>query len=117
MSIKLQIALLIVSILTVIFVTLCVVKYKMNVKYGVVWIIWGTILLTLSIFPSILEIISQFLGIQTVSNTVFLTAIFLMYLLSFYLFMKISKQNDEIKNLTYEVAKLSKLIDEMNKHE
>lgn len=117
MSVKLQIALLLASFITVIFVTLCVVKYKMNVRYGVVWILWGIIILLLSAFPTILITISDLLGVQTASNTVFLLTIFLVYILCFYLFMKISKQNEEIRNLTYEVAKLSKKIDEMIKHD
>lgn len=110
-------ALLFASLITVGFVTFCVIKYKMNVKYGVVWILWAIIILILSAFPNILITFSDLLGVQTASNTVFLITIFLVYGLSFYLFMKISKQNEQIKNLTYEVAKLSKKIDEANKNE
>ncbi|MEG0034424.1 MULTISPECIES: DUF2304 domain-containing protein [Anaerorhabdus] len=117
MSIKLQLALLLASLLTTVFVTFCVVRFKMNVKYGIVWILWALIILFLSIFPFILIGFSDLLGVQTASNTVFLITIFLAYALSFYLFMKISKQNDEIKNLTYEVAKLSKEIKEKNRNE
>lgn len=118
MSIKLQIALLIASIVTVTVVTIFVVKYKMNVKYGVVWILWGLIMLFFSLFPDMITYLSNLLGVQTPSNTVFLITIFLVYILSFYIFMKISKQNDEIKNLTYQIALVEKKLSEkVNKDE
>ena len=48
-------------------------------------------------------------------NAVFLIMITLLYDLSFYSYIMISKHNDEIIKLTYEVASLKKKLEEKNK--
>ena len=48
-------------------------------------------------------------------NTVFLIMIALLYGLTFYVYIMISKHNEEIIKLTYEVAYLRKEMDELKK--
>ena len=39
--------------------------------------------------------------------------IFLLYCLTFYVFLKLSKQGEEIINLNYEIASLKKKVDDL----
>lgn len=107
--------LLIVSILILIYVIYEVTKNKMNIHYSLVWILWAIGMIIISIFPGIVTWITRLLGIQYASNTIFLIFIFLLYALSFYLFLTISKHNDELVKLNYEIANLKKKINELEK--
>lgn len=114
---SLYLGLLIASIITLVFILVNVVKNKMNIHYSMIWIIWGAILVLISICPQIIYRLSGILNIEMPSNTVFLIMIFLLYCLSYYIFLVISKHNNEIVDLNYEIANLKKKIEELEKHD
>ena len=113
MSTVLRIGLLTASFLSLIFVLCSAVKNKLNIHYAMIWILWGMMMVVISIFPEIIFIVTQLIGIEVPVNTVFLIMIFLLYCLSFYLFIKISKHNEEIINLNYEIAVLKKEVESL----
>ena len=113
MEIKLQIGLFLVSFITLLVVLNSVVKNKMNIHYSMVWILWGIGMIRLSLFPQSIFYITKVLSIQMPVNTVFLVMIFLLYCLTFYVFLKLSKQGEEIINLNYEIASLKKKVDDL----
>lgn len=115
MGIGLQIGLFIASFISLLVVLMNVVKNKMNIHYAMIWIIWGISMVVISIFPQIIFTISEFLSIQVPVNAVFLIMIFLLYCLSFYIYLKLSKQTEQIINLNYEVAVLKKRLEEIEK--
>ena len=57
--------------------------------------------------------ITDLLGIQVPVNTIFLVMIFLLYCMLFYVYLKLSRHNEDIIDLDYEVAKLKKQIKEL----
>lgn len=109
----LQIPLLIVSIIVLIIVLRNIIKNHMNIGYAMIWILWSISMIVLSIFPGIAMWIGHILGIQVASNTIFLITIFLLYCLTFYLFLSISKHNEEIIKLNYEISSLKKKVEEL----
>lgn len=92
-------------------------KKKLNIKYSIVWLLWSLLTLFLAIFPELFYEFAHFMGIEIPVNAVFLIMIGLLYMLVFYVYCMISKHNEEIIQLTYEVASLKKQLDEMKKHE
>lgn len=111
---KLQIPLLIVSILVLIFVLWNIIKNHMDIGYAMVWILWSLGMIFISIFPETISVVGQILGIQVESNAVFLITIFLLYCLTFYLYLRISKHNEQIVNLNYEISSLKKKMEELD---
>lgn len=109
-----QITLFIGTLITILFIVVSVVKTKMNIRYAIIWMLWGIIMLILSLYPGIIDKLSVVLGIAVTVNTVFLIFIFLLYAISFYLFGKVSELSNEIKNLTYQVSVLKKNIEDKN---
>ena len=69
----------------------------------------------MAVFPEIFYSLSSLLGIQLPVNTVFLIMTALLYALTFYVYIMISKHNEEIIKLTYEVASLKKELDEIKR--
>lgn len=103
-----QPSLLIGSIATLIFVIFVAKKTSMNIKYAIIWVVWCLIISILSLFPKIIDVVSSILNIATPTNAVFMIFIFLSYLMSFYLFIKVSQLSDYIKTLTYELAEVKR---------
>lgn len=115
MSRVLQLSLLLGSIAVLIFVIKNVLKNKINIRYAIIWIIWGISIVIISAFPSIVYKLASLIGIETPSNAVFLIMMFLLYCLTFYIYFIISRHNEDIINLDYEIAVLKKKVEELEK--
>lgn len=115
MSSNLRIGLLIASIISLLFVIVSVKRKKLNIKYSIVWILWAMFALLMAIFPETFYMFSRLIGIELPVNAVFLIMIGLLYALTFYAYVMVSKHNDEIIQLTYEVATLKKKIEDLEK--
>lgn len=115
MSKVLQICLLVGSLFVLFIVIRNVLKNKMNIHFAVVWIIWGIGMVILSLFPSIVYHVSNLIGVQIPVNAVFLIMIFLLYCITFYIYFILSKYNEILINLNYEVATLKKKLEDLEK--
>lgn len=115
MSSNLRIGLLIASIIALSFVLFFVLNKKLNIKYSMVWILWSLLSLIMAIFPSTFYELAHVFGIELPVNAVFLIMIALLYGLTFYVFCTISKHNEEIVKLTYEISRLNKELDDLKK--
>lgn len=115
MSTSLRIGLLIASLFVFVLIVLAVVRKHLNIKYSIVWLLWAILALMMAIFPEIFYSLSRLLGIQLPVNTVFLIMTALLYALTFYVYIMISKHNEEIIKLTYEIASLKKQVDELKR--
>lgn len=111
MSINLRIGLTIAALATFIVVIVSIIKNKLNIKYSIAWFLWSLLTLLMAIFPESFYGLSKLLGIALPVNAVFLIMIALLYGLSFYSYIMISKHNDEIIKLTYELANLKKELE------
>ena len=121
MTKTLQFGLFVVSLLTFLYVLRNVVKNKMNIHYAMAWIIWGLGTVLISLFPQIIFLVTNILDIQMPVNAVFLIMIFLLYCMLFYAYLKLSRHNEDIVDLNYEISVLKKEIKklerEINHHE
>ncbi len=109
--------LLIVSIIVLFVVLKSVIKNKIDIHYAMIWILWGISLIVISLFPGIVTWVTKLLGMQLASNTIFLVFIFLLYCLSFYLYLIVTKHNKEIVKLNYEISSLKKKLEEIEKND
>lgn len=73
-------------------------------KYAVWWLLGASIAVILSIFPKLLDITANFLGIQLASNFVFFLAILLLVIMSVQHSAELSKQEAKILILAEHVA-------------
>lgn len=115
MSSGLRIGLLIASLIAFLFVLFFVLQNKLNIKYSIVWMLWALMSLIMAIFPKIFYGFASLLGIELPVNAVFLIMIGLLYGLTFYVYCMISKHNEEIIKLTYEVALLKRELNKKKK--
>lgn len=112
MTVSLRVILICVSLLVVFYVLRRIRKAKLKIEYSLFWIIFSFLLLILSIFPCIANMLAALCGIKSAVNFIFLFMIFIVLLHSFYLTFKVSHLENMIQNLTQEIAVRDALKDE-----
>lgn len=98
---------IIIAIVLVMLFVYCISKIKsahMDFKNGLPWLIGIALLLILDLVPSIVETITDWVGIELPINLLFLVAIGLCMVLIFRQSMEISKLKEEHKKLAQEMA-------------
>ena len=77
---------------------------KVQIENSIFWIGFSSLLLFLSIFPQIATFVSELIGIYSTVNFIFLFVIFILLVHQFVSTMKISHLEDQVKELTQEMA-------------
>ena len=104
MSIVLRAGLIIVSLLTLIFITRKVRKSQIRLEDSLFWVIVAIVLLVISIFPEIIFGLSRFAEVESPANLVFLCFIFILLILGFNLAVRTSQTDTKLKELTQQLA-------------
>lgn len=105
---------LLVSIVVYFCIVLHLLKKKRLVlKYVLLWLFLGAVMLILVLFPSLLITISSVLGIESTMNGLFTCAIGLMLMILMALTAIVSKQSNSINKLVQDNALLEKRIREI----
>lgn len=104
MSIELRVILIVVSLLTLVFITKKVRSAKVELDDSIFWFCFAGVLLILSVFPQIFYFLSDLAGTQAPVNFVFLFFIFILLILGFTLNMRISRMDTRLKELTQQLA-------------
>ena len=107
MSIALRIALIIVSVLVVVFVLKKLRRAQLNIDDSIYWIVFALFLLVLSIFPQIALWASNLLGILSPANFVFLFMIFVVLVKLFHVSIDLSVQKHRLNHLVQQIALLN----------
>lgn len=108
MSLTLQITLILISVIFFLILIKNVKKGKMRSDYAMGWIICSILLIIVSIFPQIAYFGAKLLGVISTANIVFAFMIFMLIILVYVLFMKVSILEEKQKNLIQELAILKK---------
>lgn len=99
-----RVVLIVASLLTLAGIVRKVRNAKVEIETSLFWIGFSALLLILSIFPKIAEIIADLLGIYSTVNFIFLFVIFVLLVHQFTNSIKISQLENKIKELTQEIA-------------
>ncbi len=100
----LQMLLIIGSFSFFVFLIHQIRKSKFSIDLAVGWVIWGLGVFLLSLFPEVIYFLANLFGVLSPINAVFLVMIFLLYVLLFFSFLRISKLENQIKDLTHYIA-------------
>lgn len=103
------------SIVFIIFILNLVRKNKLDEKYSILWLMFGTILLVVSIFPGCIEKISEIFDVYYPPTLLLLGAIITIGAYIVHITIVITRQNKMIIKLTQELAILKEDIEEKNK--
>ena len=104
MSILFRLLLFLVSTGALFFVLIKIRKSQVQIDNAIFWILFMLALVFISVFPRIAIDISNWIGIESPANCVFLGIIFILLLKVFHLSLHISKQQYQIQQLSQIVA-------------
>ena len=108
MSITLRVFLLLLILVMFFMILHTVKKYKMSIRYILIWLFLLVVLLFIVIFPNVLISITSFFGFEKTSNMVFLIGYFILFYLVFIQSVENSIMKKEITNLVQELSLLKK---------
>ncbi len=106
MSGRLQVWVIILSVVILVGIIELVRRRKMREEYSFLWLVMGFGLLGLAIFPDILGTLSRIVGVILPVNTLFFIGLLFVFLICLYFSLRISSLTNQVKNLAQEVALL-----------
>jgi Uncharacterized conserved protein len=92
------------SVLMLVYMIKKVRKSKLQIEYTVFWIIFGVLLIIISLFPQIMYLLAKVIGVQSPVNLVLTFIIFILVLKLFMMTTEISELEVMIKELVEEMA-------------
>lgn len=116
-SMSLRVFLSIALIFYFVIIIALLKKKSLSLKYTLLWIFAGMIMVVLVIIPQILSWIVHLVDIKSPMNGLFAFAIFLILLILMSLTSIVSKQTDRIKSLVQDNALLEKRIRDLENKE
>lgn len=111
MNIVLRIALIIIMIIYLAFITKAVKRKNMRINYLILWIIIGIFLIIALVFPNLIDIISNLIGFEVPLNMIFSVAIFIVLYFIHELMTIVSKEEKKNTMLIQEVSLLKKRVE------
>jgi len=90
-------------------------KNRLSLKYSLLWLFSGAVMLVLSIFPGLLDTFSRLIGVYSSVNALFAVIIFCGMILMISMTSIMSKQKAEIVRLVQEMSLMENRIRELEK--
>ena len=109
---RLQIFVTVLILAFMFFIFRLIAKGKLREEYSFIWIGCTFLLLLFSVWRNGLDVIAKLLGVFYAPALVFMAAIFAIILFLVHLSVVNSKQHDQIKILTQELAMLKEKFEE-----
>ena len=117
MSSHLQVSLIGAMIIYFIIIFNFLKNKVLNLKYTLLWLFSGVVMLTIAIFPNIMLVIANLFGIVSVINALFALLIFFILLILMALTGIVSKFRNQNRQLVQSCALLELRIRELEKKE
>lgn len=100
----LKVLIISLTVLILFFIFFSVKKKMISLKYALIWILACIFIVFVTLLSEQIEKISIFFGIKTLSNMMFFIAFIFIFLNLYYLTIVVSKQKQQIINLTQELG-------------
>lgn len=115
MQTRLMVELIIGIFLFIIFIYINIRKKKILLKYALLWLIAAILMIICTISPNLMRSIADFLGIEVVSNMIFLFVVTIILVITFILTIIVSNQRSIITSLVQEIGILKEKINNDSK--
>lgn len=110
MSLRLQIIVGVLLVAAILALCNMVRKKKLDLKYALVWLLVGCVVLVFDLFPQLLDAVTRALGVGIPVNMLFFLGFVFSLVIIFSLTLAISHLSDRVKKLTQELALLEERV-------
>lgn len=104
MSWVLRVVLILASLGTTFFMIKRIRQSKLQIEDSIFWIVFSLLLIILSVFPGLADLLANALGIYSTVNFVFLFFIFILLIKQFLLTIKLSQMETKMRGLAQKLA-------------
>lgn len=112
---KLQLMLIAVSIAVFVVFINRTRRYKLELKYALVWIFLSTAGVIAAIFPQSLFFIADVMGIEVPVNAVFLLAVSSIFLILYSMTVSLSNHSRKLRTLTQEMGLMQHRLEQLER--
>ena len=112
MDLRMRIFIGIIMVLAFIYVCSAIRKRVIDIRHALVWLVVCILLLILDIFPVLLEGLASLLGFELPVNMLFFLGFVISIIIIFGLSAKVSKLNEQVKQMTQDLALLRDELEE-----
>lgn len=112
---RLQIVVLCALALYFILLLRLLIKKRLNLKYTLLWLAFGGVLLIFALFPGLLGFFASLVGFEVASNGLFAVLHFCALVLLISMTAIVSKLNEKVKRLIQAIALLERRIRELER--
>lgn len=112
---KLQIVLIIAIVIYFIIILYFLKNKALELKYTLIWLVAGGVMLVLVAFPQLMSVIVRLLGIQSSMNGLYIALISFMIMILMTLTSIVSRNAYKAKTLIQEIAILEKRVRDLEK--
>ena len=110
LPVKIKVIVTLVAIGFLMYVSRLILRRRLKEEYAIIWFVSTFILALLSFRSDLLDTVAALLGIAFAPNLLFAGVIFIVMIYLLHLSVKLSKQQEQTKNLTQEIALLRQAI-------
>jgi len=107
MKLEVQVLAIIFIIILMVFITYFVKKNKMSIKYSIVWYLSLMILAIFTVFPNVLGLATNLIGIEVSSNFIFAFMLGVLFIICISLTIIVSNDQERIRILIQEISILN----------
>ena len=115
MSLRLQVVIAIGAIVAILCIGNLVRIRRLELKYALIWFFVGILLLIFDLFPGLLQVMTQALGITLPINMLTFLGLLFVLMILFSQTIVISNLTRKCQRLTQEVGLLYKKVDDLKK--
>lgn len=117
MSLRLQVVIAIAAVVAILYIGNLVRIRRLELKYALIWFFVGILLLIFDLFPGLLQVMTQALGITLPINMLTFLGLLFVLMIIFSQTIVISNLTRKCQRLTQEVGLLYKKVDDLKKEE
>lgn len=111
LTLKIRILIIILLLLSILYIVNMVRRKRLELRYALIWLFTGIIVFILTLFPNLIKILSDLLGIYSPINMLFFMGFGLTLIIIFSLTIFASRMSIRIKELSQEIALRDEYID------
>lgn len=114
-TLKLQLLLILFSVVVFAVFINRTRRYKLELKYALVWIFLSTAGVIVAVFPQIFFFIADIMGIEVPVNAVFLLAVSAIFLILYSMTVSLSNHSRKLRTLTQELGLMRHRMEQLER--
>lgn len=114
-TLKLQLLLILFSVVVFAVFINRTRRYKLELKYALVWIFLSTAGVIVAVFPQIFFFIADVMGIEVPVNAVFLLAVSAIFLILYSMTASLSNHSRKLRTLTQELGLMRHRMEQLER--